>query len=95
MKKLIAIMMLVMMVISASAQETKVYFKPVSGVTLATVTNSHAKYQVGYIGGAEFEFAVNDYASLSVGAVYAMQGCQDTNKTGIDCSIEYLNFGFR
>ena len=81
-----------MFALTCNAQETKVFFKPINGMTLSTVTNSKAKYQFGYTGGAEFEFKVQDWASLSIGALYAMVGCRNVNKTNINCSLEYLNF---
>ena len=81
-----------MLALTCKAQETKVFFKPVNGITLSTITNSKAKYQFGYTGGAEFEFKVQDRVSLSLGALYSMVGCRDANKTKINCSLEYLNF---
>lgn len=65
---------------------------PVNGMTLAKVTNSKAGYQFGYTGGAQFEFLVQDRISLTLGALYSMQGCRDANKTKINCSMEYINF---
>ena len=91
MKKILTLICLLCS-LACNAQENKVYFMPVNGMTLATVTNSHAGYQAGYTGGVQFEFFAQKRASLSLGVLYSMQGCRDANKTKINCSMEYINF---
>ena len=91
-KRFTSLIMLIAMAILASAQETKAYIKPVSGITMATVTNSDSKYQVGYVGGAEFDVVVNKSASLTLGALFTMQGCEDINNSEVDLALNYLNF---
>ena len=91
-KRFLSLIMLIAMAILASAQETKAYIKPVSGITMATVTNSDSKYQVGYVGGAEFDVVVNKSASLTLGALFTMQGCEDIKNSGVDLALNYLNF---
>ena len=96
MKKLMMIAAMMLMSVGAFAQEAgEMYIKPMVGGTMATVTNSdHAKFKLGFVGGAEFGYNIADAFAVTAGALFTMQGAksEDTNHTkDASTTTTYIN----
>ena len=89
MKKIILIATLVCWTVGMAAQNPKgcLSIKPMAGVNISTFANGtegmyHTK--VGFTGGVEMEYGVNDWLGLSLGMLYSEQGAK------VDGTIQLL-----
>ncbi len=88
-KKIVIMMVLLLAVVGAKAQEVEnpvgrfsviprigVTLANWSGLTLETLdgTSLESKYQAGFMGGADVEYRINKSLGITLGAYYARQG---------------------
>ena len=88
-KKIVIMMVLLLTVVGAKAQEVEnpvgrfsviprigVTLANWSGLTLETLdgTSLESKYQAGFMGGADVEYRINKSLGITLGAYYARQG---------------------
>lgn len=95
MKKLIVAVALLAITLTASAQRAvgSLTVKPMAGLNIAMMSNSDgADPRIGFVGGAELEYQVNDVLAFSGGLLYSQQGCKDSQE-GLDMTfkMDYLN----
>lgn len=99
MKKIMMIAAMMLLSVGAFAQNEvgQITLKPMAGINLATMTKTDdSKMRVGLAAGVEAEYGVAENFSLSLGALYSMQGVKGTeNYSGIkaDATIkmDYIN----
>ncbi len=94
MKKLLMIAALMVASLSASAQEVGMFFKPMAGATLTTLTGdvNNLKMKIGFTGGAELGFQFHEMFALTAGALYTMQGARFSNSDQkYMINMNYLN----
>lgn len=88
-KKIVIMMVLLLAVVGAKAQEVEnpvgrfsviprigVSLANWSGLTLETLegTSLESKYQAGFMGGVDVEYCINKSLGITLGAYYARQG---------------------
>ena len=88
MRKIIILAVMACSAGSMSAQNAKGQFsvKPMAGINISTInggeTDDPYKSKVGFTGGAELEYGVNDWLGLSLGVMYSQQGAKvETSST--------------
>lgn len=99
MKKIMMIAAMMLLSVGAFAQNEVGQFtlKPMAGVNLATLTKTDdSKLRVGLAAGVEAEYGVAENFSLSLGALYSMQGVKFTEKDGsakldVTYKLDYIN----
>ena len=98
MKKIM--MIAAMMLLSGAFAQNEVgqfTLKPMAGVNLATLTKTDdSKLRVGLAAGVEAEYGVAENFSLSLGALYSMQGVKFTEKGSgatldVTYKLDYIN----
>ena len=93
MKKIMMIAAMMLLSVGAFAQNEVGQFtlKPMAGVNLATLTKTDdSKLRVGLAAGVEAEYGVAENFSLSLGALYSMQGVKFTEKgSGATLDVTY------
>ena len=95
------LLMSMFMILSASAfaqnEVGQFTLKPMAGVNLATLTKTDdSKLRVGLAAGVEAEYGVAENFSLSLGALYSMQGVKFTEKGSgatldVTYKLDYIN----
>ena len=92
MKKLMMVAAMMVVVLSANAQNEvgQITLKPMAGVTLATITDyNDSKMKVGLAAGVEAEYGIIDKLGVTGGLLFAMQG---SNFDGDDkLKTNYIN----
>ena len=99
MKKIMMIAAMMLLSVGAFAQNEVGQFtlKPMAGVNLATLTKTDdSKLRVGLAAGVEAEYGVAENFSLSLGALYSMQGVKFTEKGSgatldVTYKLDYIN----
>ena len=99
MKKVLMIAAMMIATLSASAQNEvgQVTLKPMVGMNLATMTNTNdSKLRVGLAAGVEAEYGIAENVSVSLGALYSMQGVKFSRRLiGADTDwtfkLDYIN----
>ena len=99
MKKFMMIAAMMLLSVGAFAQNEVGQFtlKPMAGVNLATLTKTDdSKLRVGLAAGVEAEYGVAENFSLSLGALYSMQGVKFTEKGSgatldVTYKLDYIN----
>ena len=99
MKKVLMIAAMMIATLSASAQNEvgQVTLKPMVGMNLATMTNTNdSKLRVGLAAGVEAEYGITENVSVSLGALYSMQGVKFSRRLiGADTDwtfkLDYIN----
>ena len=99
MKKILMVAAMMIATLSANAQNEVGQFtlKPMAGVNLATLTKTDdSKLRVGLAAGVEAEYGVAENFSLSLGALYSMQGVKFTEKGSgatldVTYKLDYIN----
>ena len=87
-------MIAALMVATLSTNAQGMFIKPMAGGSLATMTGDveHLKMKLGFVGGVELGYQVNDFFALTAGALYTMQGAKfDSDKTKYNINLDYLN----
>ena len=94
---MIAAMMLLSVGAFAQNEVGQITLKPMAGVNLATLTKTDdSKLRVGLAAGVEAEYGVAENFSLSLGALYSMQGVKFTEKDSgatldVTYKLDYIN----
>ena len=99
MKKILMVAAMMIATLSANAQNEVGQFtlKPMAGVNLTTLTKTDdSKLRVGLAAGVEAEYGVAENFSLSLGALYSMQGVKFTEKGSgatldVTYKLDYIN----
>ena len=99
MKKIMMIAAMMLLSVGAFAQNEvgQITLKPMAGINLATMTKTDdSKMRVGLAAGVEAEYGVAENFSLSLGALYSMQGVKFTEKDGsakldVTYKLDYIN----
>ena len=99
MKKILMVAAMMIATLSANAQNEVGQFtlKPMAGMNLATMTKTDdSKMRVGLAAGVEAEYGVAENFSLSLGALYSMQGVKFTEKGSgatldVTYKLDYIN----
>ena len=94
MKKFLMIAALMVASLSVNAQEVGMFFKPMAGATLTTMTGDvdNLKMKVGFVGGAELGYQFHSMFALTAGALYTMQGARVSNSDNkYMINTNYLN----
>ena len=99
MKKIMMIAAMMLLSVGAFAQNEVGQFtlKPMAGVNLATLTKTDdSKLRVGLAAGVEAEYGIAENFSLSLGALYSMQGVKFTEKGSgatldVTYKLDYIN----
>jgi hypothetical protein len=99
MKKIMMIAAMMLLSVGAFAQNEVGQFtlKPMAGVNLATMTDTNdSKMRVGLAAGVEGEYGVAENFSISLGALYSMQGVKFTRQllgASMDATfkLDYIN----
>ena len=99
MKKIMMIAAMMLLSVGAFAQNEVGQFtlKPMAGVNIATLTKTDdSKLRVGLAAGVEAEYGVAENFSLSLGALYSMQGVKFTEKGSgatldVTYKLDYIN----
>ena len=94
MKKFLMIATLMVASLSVNAQEVGMFFKPMAGATLTTMTGDvdNLKMKVGFVGGAELGYQFHSMFALTAGALYTMQGARVSNSDNkYMINTNYLN----
>ena len=94
MKKFLMIAALMVASLSVNAQEVGMFFKPMAGATLTTMTGDvdNLKMKVGFVGGAELGYQFHSMFALTAGALYTMQGARVSNSDNkYMVNTNYLN----
>ena len=99
MKKIMMIAAMMLLSVGAFAQNEvgQITLKPMAGVNLATLTKTDdSKLRVGLAAGVEAEYGVAENFSLSLGALYSMQGVKFTEKDSgatldVTYKLDYIN----
>lgn len=99
MKKVLMIAAMMIATLSASAQNEvgQVTLKPMVGMNLATMTDTNdSKLRVGLAAGVEAEYGITENVSVSLGALYSMQGVKFSRRLiGADTDwtfkLDYIN----
>ena len=99
MKKIMMIAAMMLLSVGAFAQNEvgQITLKPMAGVNLATLTKTDdSKLRVGLAAGVEAEYGVAENFSLSLGALYSMQGVKFTEKGSgatldVTYKLDYIN----
>ena len=95
MKKIMMIAAMMLLSVGAFAQNEVGQFtlKPMAGVNLATMTKTtDSKLRVGLTAGVEAEYGAAENFSISLGALYSMQGVKGSvNSVDITYKFDYIN----
>ena len=78
MKKMILMAAIMLSSVSAFAQNEVGQFtlQPKVGINFANLTGDGTKGKVGFAGGLEAEYGVAENFSLTLGAIFSMEGCK-------------------
>jgi len=90
MKKLIVFAAVMLLAVSAFAQREvgSVTIQPKIGMNIASMTDSEdLDSRIGLVVGGEMEYQITDLVSLSVGALYSMQGCKGTVEYSVNGKV--------
>lgn len=93
MKKILvmAVMMLSSVAMFAQTEAGKLTVQPKVGMNIASVTDTDdASNIIRLVAGAELEYGLTDMLSLSAGALYSMQGAEDSSSND-KVKLNYLN----
>lgn len=77
----------------AQSERGKWSIHPRVGMNIAMMTNSDgADPRIGFAGGAEAEYQINDVVSISGGVMYSMQGLKESEDgTDMTLKLDYIN----
>lgn len=94
---MVAAMMIATLSANAQNEVGQFTLKPMAGMNLATMTKTNdSKMRVGLAAGVEAEYGVAENFSVSLGALYSMQGVKFTRdiigvKTDWTFKLDYIN----
>lgn len=95
MKKMILMAAIMLSSVSAFAQNEvgQLTLQPKAGINFANLTGDGTKGKVGFVGGLEAEYGVAKNFSLSLGAMYSMEGARLDEVAGMKhkYNLSYLN----
>ena len=99
MKKLIVLISLLVMAVTAYSQQLRpgsITITPKMGVNASSYfgdNNEGCEYKTGFTIGAEGEYYIKNWLGISAGLMYSQQGCSDGNATLYNAKIctEYIN----
>ncbi len=94
MKKKILSTMMLCACMTAMAQHAPgtVTVQPKVGLNITSLTDAEdTDPRFGVAAGAELEYQVNSFFSISGGALYSMQGLKGGDETGLTMKLDYIN----
>ena len=97
MKKLIVLISLLVMAVTAYSQQLRpgsVTITPKMGINASSYfgdDNDGCDYKAGFTLGAEGEYYIKNWLGISAGLMYSQQGCSSSENSDIKICTEYLN----
>ena len=95
MKKMILMAAIMLSSVSAFAQNEVGQFtlQPKVGINFANLTGDGTKGKVGFAGGLEAEYGVAENFSLTLGAIFSMEGCkfEEVANKSPKLNLNYIN----
>lgn len=97
MKKLIVLISLLVMAVTAYSQQLRpgsVTITPKMGINASSYfgdDNEGCEYKAGFTIGAEGEYYIKNWLGISAGLMYSQQGCSSSENSDIKICTEYLN----
>lgn len=97
MKKLIVLISLLVMAVTAYSQQLRpgsLTITPKMGINASSYygsDNDGCDYKAGFTLGAEGEYYIKNWLGISAGLMYSQQGCSSSENSDIKICTEYLN----